>query len=358
MSLNIESWKPFRIGEVFNIFNGKGVTQEEIEANPGDFPTVQSGDENNGIIGYMDLEYAKSVGYTYTTEPCLTVARSGTAGSIHFLKNGCIVGDSAKILQTKDKVTETCYMFLATILKALRYKYSYGRKVTEGKYLEEVIKLPVNSCGEPDWNYMEQYIKSLHYKQLTTQIVQSDKKRLDAEKWKTFYLHRIMNVQMGNGVDAILTTSDNPQYNYVSRNSNGNGVVAYIDKIEDETPFPAGAMSLALGGEYLGSCFVQNKPFYTAQNVAVLQEIVPMSVYTKLFIATMIRNECKVKYQAFGRELNSHIRKDFTFKLPVLTQNNSPVIDESYMFSDEGYIPDWEWMENYIKTLPYSDKLS
>lgn len=31
----------------------------------------------------------------------------------------------------------------------------------------------------------------------------------------------------------------------------------------------------------------------------------------------LIRNECKVKYQAFGRELNSHFRKDFTVKLPT-----------------------------------------
>ncbi len=36
-------------------------------------------------------------------------------------------------------------------------------------------------------------------------------------------------------------------------------------------PFKAGLMTLALGGS-LGSCFIQNKPFYTAQNVAILEE--------------------------------------------------------------------------------------
>lgn len=25
--------------------------------------------------------------------------------------------------------------------------------------------------------------------------------------------------------------------------------------------------------------------------------------------------------------------------------------------TEKGYIPDWEWMENYIKSLPYSDKI-
>lgn len=144
---------------------------------------------------------------------------------------------------------------------------------------------------------------------------------------------------------------------FVSRNSNGNGVVAYIDEIEGETAFPAGALSLALGGSFLGACFIQNRPFYTAQNVAVLQEKIPLSDYTKLFIATLIRNECKIKYQAFGRELNAHIRKDFTIKLPVMHDEHGFIYDNTHEYSDEGYIPDWKWMENYIKSLPYSDRI-
>ena len=162
---------------------------------------------------------------------------------------------------------------------------------------------------------------------------------------------------MSKAIDAVITTSDEPKYNYVSRDSNGNGVVGFVDEIEGEEPFPAGAMSLALGGSFLGSCFIQKKPFYTAQNVAVLQEKVPLSDHTKLFIATLIRNECKIKYQAFGRELNAHFRKDFTIKLPVKRNADGIVFDETHEFSDDGYIPDWEWMDSYMRSLPYSDRL-
>ncbi len=38
------------------------------------------------------------MGYTYTEKPCLTVARSGSAGFVSFQINGCAVGDSANIL--------------------------------------------------------------------------------------------------------------------------------------------------------------------------------------------------------------------------------------------------------------------
>ncbi|MCF0217186.1 MAG: restriction endonuclease subunit S [Fibrobacteraceae bacterium] len=253
--------------------------------------------------------------------------------------------------------------------------YNYGRARILQKIKEEIIALPVKSDLEgnaivdeekkyscdgfiPDWDWMEHFVLRLHLEPLKTRI----NKRLlnfcfDVGEWKNFFLSRLFNAGMGNGIDSIATSNENPKYNYVSRDSNGNGVVGFVDEIEDEIPFPAGAMSLALGGSYLGSCFIQKKPFYTAQNVAVLQEKIPLSTHVKLFLAALIRNECKVKYQAFGRELNSHYKKDFSIKLPIKKKNGSPVIDDEKIFSDEGYIPDWDWIEGYMKTLPYSDRL-
>jgi hypothetical protein len=238
----------------------------------------------------------------------------------------------------------------------LQYKYTYGRKVTENKYLSEKILLPAIDEETPDWMFMENYISSLDYKMPKTTVRLSKGMDLKTKEWKEFYLHKLFKAGMGNGIDAILTSSDNPMYNYVSRDSNGNGVVGFVDEIDGQEPFPKGALSLALGGSFLGSCFIQKETFYTAQNVAVLQEKFPMSNHVKLFIATLIRNESKIKYQAFGRELNSHFRKDFTIKLPIKHDKNGIVYDSSLEFSDLGYIPNWEWMEQYMKYLPYSDK--
>ena len=91
--------------------------------------------------------------------------------------------------------------------------------------------------------------------------------------------------------------------------------------------------------------------------MAVLQEKVTLSIYTKLFISTLIRNECKIKYLAFGRELNSHIRRDFTIKLPVLQDERGIIQDKLKVFSKNGYIPDWQLMEDIVKSLPYGDRI-
>ena len=359
MNLNNEAWEKFSVSDVFEIQNGCFITKEEIDNNPGDFPAIQSGEDNNGCIGKISKEYCILNQYTYSEEPCLTVARTGSAGFVAYQPFGCVVGDSAKILKLKNAEARNpyVYLFLRTILAANQYKYTYGRKVTEDKYLAEIMKLPVTETHAPDWGFMENYIHSLHHRKIRTSNTRKNSIPLNCSEWKEFLLHRLLIAQMGNGIDAVITTSDCPKYNYVSRDSKGNGVVGYVDEIDGETPFPAGAMTLSLGGSFLGSCFIQRKPFYTAQNVAVLQEKVPISDHVKLFIATLIRNECKIKYQAFGRELNAHYKKDFTIKLPVRRDKNGIIIDASREFSDEGYIPDWEWMDNYMKSLPYSDRI-
>lgn len=167
--VNISNWYSFKIKDIFDILNGKGITKDEIEENPGNLPAVQSGETNNGILGYIDLEYCKNNKYTYILDPCLTVARSGTSGFISLQPNGCVVGDSAKILRLKNNQYNSInvLIFLRTLLLQLRNKYAYGRKVTTEKYYSEIIKLPAvldkNKQYQPDYKYMESYINILPY---------------------------------------------------------------------------------------------------------------------------------------------------------------------------------------------------
>lgn len=166
--LNIKAWQPFMVSQLFSIRNGKGITKEEIESNPGTFIAVQSGEENNGCMGLIDKEYCLQMRYTLTDLPCLTVARSGSAGYVSYQQKGCVVGDSAKILLLKNERANNPYvlLFLKTVLMANKYKFTYGRKVTEQNYMSEIIRLPAiseNGHITPDWQYMENYMKSLPY---------------------------------------------------------------------------------------------------------------------------------------------------------------------------------------------------
>ncbi len=354
MKIDIAAWKPFQIKKFFDVHPTKAyknMSKEELD-DGGATPFVVNSAENNGIGGYSSLQATEKGGIITFSDT--------TDGNTFFYQPHDFIGFAhvQGMYPISRKWTKNELLFLVTVLSFECYgRYNYGRKMTRENILNTYVLLPALTEDDPDWKQMDAHIQALHYKYLTTGVACNNSIDLNTKSWKEFKLHQVFRVGMGNGIDAILTTNGDPKYNYVSRDSNGNGVVGFVDEIEGENPFPAGAMSLALGGSFLGSCFIQKKPFYTAQNVAVLQEKVPLSNHTKLFIATLIRNECKIKYQAFGRELNAHFRKDFTIKLPVKHNANGIVYDETHEFSDEGYIPDWDWMDNYMKSLPYSDRI-
>lgn len=52
---------------------------------------------------------------------------------------------------------------MVSLLNMERFRYSYGRAYVMNLISDTVIKLPADSDGAPDWNFMENYIKSLPY---------------------------------------------------------------------------------------------------------------------------------------------------------------------------------------------------
>lgn len=161
--------------------------------------------------------------------------------------------------------------------------------------------------------------------------------KLDITGWKRFHLYDdfLFEINAGNKFDRSKMTVMNPEIDFVSRSNNNNGISCIVDRIEDVEPYKAGCMTIALGGEYLGSCFVQENDFYTSQNVNVLIPKWDMTDYVKRYIATVIFKESRTYYKAFEDELNRHMSTDFSILLPV----------------DSNGVPDWSYMENYMKLI-------
>lgn len=351
MNLDVSKWKTFQVGRVFMMLNGKGITQEEIADNEGDFLAVQSGEENNGVMGKISLDYCKIMQYTFSEKPCLTVARSGSAGFVSFQIHGCVVGDSAKILLLPDEVaTKEVYTFLQSVLTANRFKYTYGRKVTEEKYLNEWIKLPVQHNSDktvfidethkysdegfvPDWQFMENYIKSLHHKPLKTKNEPGQVKELNISNWKTFRVGDILDCD-----STILSIKDELSEGnipFVSRTAENNGIDGYVE-VERDKITEGNCITIGAEGIY---AFYQSEPFATGNKVYQIRRR-NMNRYIGLFLATVLNLE-DYRY-SYGRARIMSKLKDENIKLPVDLAGN----------------PDWQFMEDYIKALPYGDRLN
>jgi len=117
-------------------------------------------------------------------------------------------------------------------------------------------------------------------------------------------LNTIFDIQYGNQFDLYkLDSNKESEINFVSRTSQNLGVVAKVSRLENIKPFLAGLITVTLGGSYLLSSFIQQQPFYTAQNIKVLTPKYKMSYKEKLFYCKAIEMN-RSRYTSHGREAN------------------------------------------------------
>lgn len=320
--IDINKWKEFKIGDLFDIHPTKAykMNNSTLLVEDGTNPVVVNSSYNNGIGGYTNYDCTE-IGNM------ITFSDTTSADSIFYQKDSFVgyphVQGMYPIGKYKDKWSEYTFLFFVTLFreKAKNLNYDYVNKFTRESAKEIMIKLPVDNKDNPDWNYMEQYMKKIE-KQSKESIeglnnCSEETIKIDIDEWGEFHLYDIFDIDSGSKMDKIAMKFDNPTINFVGRSGVNNGVTAVVDKVEGYIPYKAGNLTLALGGAYLGSCFVQEKDFYTSQNVAVLIPKEDISFYAKEFICAVIFKEGNTHYKAFIDELNRHIKTDFTIKLPV-----------------------------------------
>ena len=146
------SWKEFKIRDIFNCEICKSEDFGSLEA--GNTLFVGRTSFNNGVQGFVDSD-------NLTKGQCITL---GMVGSFFpFWQEKDFVA-SQNILNIRNlKLNKFNALFVISCLnKLIRGKHSYNRPIQKQKFINEIISLPVKD-KEPDWDYMEDYIKSLPY---------------------------------------------------------------------------------------------------------------------------------------------------------------------------------------------------
>lgn len=150
-------WKEFKVGDLFDAFLSKDDIQSKnfIE---GDIPLVSSGKEKNGIIAHISNDKAK-----------LWDAKTITVdmfGKVFYQPNSyyCVSHGRVNILVPKIQITELVERYIACVIETKTInKYEFSEMCTGNKLLNEIIKLPTKN-EQPDWVYMENYIRNIEQK--------------------------------------------------------------------------------------------------------------------------------------------------------------------------------------------------
>lgn len=154
--IDTEKWKEFRVGDMFCAERGK-VKNLQLQEN-GYVPVIAAAGFNQGIAGYFMVEPLFS--------NKITISCNGAGcGSTFYHNYPFNLNGDAIVLTEKYQMSDLVKQFMACMINGfLTRKYSYEEKCSADKACAEKIKLPVDSNGEPDWNYMENYMKAIEDK--------------------------------------------------------------------------------------------------------------------------------------------------------------------------------------------------
>ena len=272
-------------------------------------------EKNNGISAYVQ----KIADIKPNPAFSLSVAGGGSVLSTFFQREDYYSGRDIYVLIPKKKYTELEMLFYAYVIRKNKYRYNYGRQAN--KTLKDIL---VPAVMPESWQDIE-------VKTLPEQPMINRSYELNSNTWKSFNLKDLFNISASRDelMDNLTLDGNTP---YVTSSDSNNGVTSFVS---EEPTNLAGTITANRGGS-VGYFFYQPVPYKaTPVDVRILTPKFKINSFIGLFLRTVLQLE-KYRFN-YSRKMGSDRLSDLKLKLP--TKNNKP---------------DWQFMEDYIKSLPYS----
>ncbi len=356
LSLNDVEWKEFRIEKVFDVSGTTTTHPTELKIG-GRTPRITCAATNNGLDDvYSNLPTEKG--------GVLTVD-SATDGYISYQEKDFIATDHVEKIMLKDnkRMNKHIGLFLkSAITKSISSKYGYGYKFSQKRIRPQIIMLPVDKNGNPNWRFMEDYIKQ-EQKEIASKVVSYYKNKLDEileeyiqengkyggalqwvdyknVYWKVFEFNDVFReIQRGKRLTKANQIPGNTPY--VSSSAINNGVDNFISN-NQKVRKSSNSLSIANSGS-VGSTFYHKYEYVASDHITSLRlDNADENIY--LFMATIVKR-LEEKY-SFNREINDTRIQREKLILPV-DENGNP--NFKYM---RDFIINMQ-KENIEKTIEY-----
>jgi len=158
VELRTKKWNWFTYDFLFNIERGH---YNKRPSKIGNVNFISASSSNNGVTDKISRNVIEKL---YDGN-CITVVNNGASTATAFYQKELFTcSHDVNILRIKNRTLNPFIaMFLIPLINLEKSRFSYGRKWRYPRMLKTKIKLPINDKLEPDWHFMENYIKSLSY---------------------------------------------------------------------------------------------------------------------------------------------------------------------------------------------------
>lgn len=158
----VKQWKNFKLGGPGGIFKiHKGTRLTKANMIEGDYPFVGASAKCNGITRFVGN------GENLITGNKLTINYNGSIGESFWQDKDFLASDDVNWCEPNTdafpnfKLNRYVAHFLCSITKRIGKRYQYIDKWTKDNMEKDLIMLPVSENGEPDWEYMENYMREI-----------------------------------------------------------------------------------------------------------------------------------------------------------------------------------------------------
>ncbi len=333
LSLQDREWAPFYVLDYFEVNKYPGSENNMASMLPGSTPLISAKNSRNGLKTFVtaDPQKIKPAGV-------ITWNKDGDGGAgLAFYQPFSFAADShIFVLSPREHLSAEVCIFISTILSQFYGFFGHGRANSLSRIKKTRIQLPIGDYNEPDWLFMEVYIKERQQQLLQKYIRFIDianqtrgGQPVEAHEWNEFLVSDIFDIKPGKR----LTKSDmipgiRP---FIGATEANNGVTNFVSNTN---------VSLdrnVLGVNYNGSV-VEN--FYHPYECIFSDDVKRFQLknksankYVYLFMKSVILQQ-KNKY-AYGYKFNEERMRKQKILLPV----------------DDAGKPNWAYMENYGRQL-------
>lgn len=325
--IDIHNWKPFKLETLFDIVKGSRLTKKDMIE--GDIRYIGATAFNNGITNY--------IGNNEETHPAgtLTVCYNGSIGQTYYQDKVFWATDDVNVLYPKFSMSKYTALFIAPLIRSVGRNYAYTDKWKIEDMKVSVIYLPVKDNNQPNWEYIEQYMKSVEKRaqasldKLIKVIGGGGEKNLNISRWGTFMIGELFEIYKPK-VYHTYEVKENPNgIPYVVRSKFDNGIKCRVSKNNSIVTSPDGVISF---GSENSTFFYQGEEWCSGRDIYYIDTRgIPKE--SCLFIIACLQTIAG-KY-SYNNGLFPNLLRMEKIRVPI----------------DRYGKPNWDYMKNYMLSI-------
>lgn len=313
------------LDSLFEVKYGNSLELINLEQCSKNFPNainyVSRTEKNNGISAFVE----RNVSISENPANTISVAVSGSVLATFLQPEPYYTGFHILVLTPKSKMTPTELIYYCICIKSNRYKYNYGRQANKTL---KALMIP----AEMPLAFQHISIDQIAIPSKEPLII--NQLELFSGKWAWFEIQELFEIKKGKRLTkADMNDGETP---FIGSIDSNNGYREYIG----QNPIHKGNTITVNYNGSVAEAFYQPEPFCASDDVNVLYPKFNLNPYIALFLVTVIKLE-KYRYN-YGRKWHVERMDASAIKLPITSDG----------------LPDFEFMGNYIKSLPYSGSIS